>query len=49
MKYTHGRTWNIARNSDKHEKCVIKQKNVEKETKTLFQLDYGEKTEKRGK
>ena len=28
---------------------ATKQKNVEKETQTLFQLDYGEKTEKRGR
>ena len=58
MKYTHGRTWNIARKSENHEKCEIhnqdlgygnKQKNGEKETQTLFQLDYGEKTEKRGR
>ena len=28
---------------------ATKQKNVEKETQTQFQLDYGEKTEKRGR
>ena len=28
---------------------ATKQKNGEKETQTLFQLDYGEKTEKRGR
>ena len=39
----------IQQETDKYENCVIKQKNVEKETKTLFQLDYGEKTEKRGR
>ena len=38
VKYTN-RTWVMA----------TKQKNGEKETQTLFQLDYGEKTEKRGK
>ena len=38
VKYTN-RTWVMA----------TKQKNVEKETQTQFQLDYGEKTEKRGR
>jgi hypothetical protein len=38
VKYTN-RTWVMA----------TKQKNGEKETQTLFQLDYGEKTEKRGR
>ena len=33
------RTWNMAREL----------KNVKNETKTLFDLEYGEKTEKRGK
>ena len=28
---------------------ATKQKNVEKETQKLFQLDHGEKTEKRGR
>ena len=28
---------------------ATKQKNVEKETQKLFQLDYGEKTEKHGR
>ena len=28
---------------------ATKQKNGEKETQTLFQLDYGKKTEKRGR
>jgi hypothetical protein len=38
VKYTN-RTWVMA----------TKQKNVEKETQTLFQLEYCEKTEKRGR
>ena len=58
MKYTQGRTWNIARNSEKREKCEIhkqdlgycnKTEKCVKREQTLFQLDYGEKTEKRGK
>ena len=58
MKYTQGRTWNIARNSEKHEKCEIHKQDLGygnktekwgKWTQTLFQLDYGEKTEKRGR
>ena len=39
MKYTQGRTWNIARNSEKHEKCEIHKQD----------LGYGNKTEKWGK
>ena len=38
VKYTN-RTWIMA----------TKQKNGEKETQTLFQVDYGEKTEKCGR
>ena len=39
MKYTQGRTWNIARNSEKHEKCEIHKQD----------LGSGNKTEKCGK
>jgi hypothetical protein len=39
MRNSHGRTWIMAR----------KQKNVENEKQTLYDLEYGEKTEKRGK
>ena len=39
MKYTQGRTWNMARNSEKHEKCEIHKQD----------LGYGNKTEKSGK
>ena len=39
MCQTHCRTWNMAR----------KMKNVENETKTLFHLECGKKTEKRGR
>ena len=58
MKYTQGRTWNIARNSEKHEKCEIHKQDLGYGNKTekcgkreqiLFQLDYSEKTEKLGK
>ena len=36
---THSRTWIMERNL----------KNVENETQTLYELEYGEKTGKRGK
>ena len=39
MKKTHCRTWILARNL----------KNIENETQTLYDLEYGEKTEKREK
>jgi len=39
MRNTHGRTWNMVR----------KLKNVENEKHTQLVLEYGEKTEKRGK
>ena len=39
MINAHYRTWNMAR----------KLKNVKNETQTLYDLEYGEKTEKRGK
>ena len=39
MKQKHSFTWNVAR----------KLKNVEDETQTLYDLEYGEKIEKRGK
>ena len=39
MRNAHCMIWNIAK----------KLKNVKNETKTLFDLEYGEKTEKRGK
>ena len=39
MRNTHYRTWIVA----------SKLKNVEKETQTLCDLEYSEKTDKRGK
>jgi hypothetical protein len=39
MRNTHYRTWNMAR----------KLKKAENETQTLFDLEYGEKTENHGK
>ena len=39
MRSTHSRNWNMAK----------KMKNVKNEKYTLQDLDYGEKTEKRGK
>ena len=38
-RHTHCRTWNIARNSENHEKCEIHKQD----------LGYGNKTEKCGK
>ena len=58
MRNTHCRISNMARNSENMKKekshCRTwimerKLKNKENETQTLFDLDYGEKTEKRGK
>ena len=39
MKHKHSSTWNVAR----------KLKNEKDETQTLYDLEYGEKIEKRGK
>jgi hypothetical protein len=39
MRNSHGRTWSMAR----------KQKIVENEKQTLYDLEYGKKTGKRGK
>ena len=39
MRNAHCRTWNMARNN----------KTVEKEKCTLYDLEYGEKTENHGK
>jgi hypothetical protein len=39
MRHTHGRTWNMAR----------KMKKVENKKCTLWDLEYGENTGKRGK
>ena len=80
MRHTHCRTWNMAKNTEKHAKWdthtvgpeIWKKKNhwktwkirsahcrnwnmprilknVENETQTLYDLEYGKKTDKRGK
>ena len=55
MRNAHCRTWNMARKlkNKKNEKHKLQDmymfrnlKNVENETQTLFDLEYGEKTEK---
>ena len=56
MRNSHGRTSNMARNTEKRSKrethtispkiCQEKVKNVNNEKYTLQDLDYGEKTEK---
>ena len=58
MRNSHFRTWNMARKLKNKENETHKlqdmdmarnMNNVENETQTLFALEYGEKTEKRGK
>ena len=58
MRNAHSRTWNMARKLKNKENETHKlqdmdmarnMNNVENETQTLFALEYGEKTEKRGK
>jgi hypothetical protein len=43
MRNTHHRTWNIAKNSEKHDKKTEKRVN---ETQTFFDLEYGGKHSK---
>ena len=58
MRNAHCRTWNMAgklknKESETHKLQDMDMarilNNVENETQTLFDLEYGEKTEKRGK
>ena len=58
MRNAYSRTWNMARKlknkeneTHKHQDMDMARNmnNVENETQTLFALEYGEKTEKRGK
>ena len=58
MRNAYSRTWNMARKLKNKENETHKlqdmdmarnMNNVENETQTLFALEYGEKTEKRGK
>ena len=58
MRNAYSRTWNMARKLKNKENETHKLydmdmarnlNNVENETETLFVLEYGEKTEKRGK
>ena len=59
MRHKHCLTWNMARNTKKrgnirNAHCrtwikVRKLKHMEKETQTLYDLEYGEKTENHGK
>ena len=59
MRNSHGRTWNMARNIEKRAKrethtvgpglCQRTVKYVQNEKCTIQDLEYGNKTEKRGK
>ena len=58
IRDSHGRTWNMARNTEKHEKSKLytvgpgiwrkRLKNVQNEKHVLQDLDCGEKIEKLG-
>ena len=59
MRKVHSRTWNMAKKLENEIQLQTRTigpeiwletlKKVENETETLFDLEYGEKTEKRGK